>query len=277
LMASRRGRGGARLVLRGEAMEAHVDPTASVGEGTTLGQNVVVMEDVVIGRDCRIGHNVVIHRGTKIGSRVRIDDNTVIGKLPMKAAFSVLKPVSNLPPAVIGDDCLIGAGVVIYAGSVLGRKILVADQSSIREDVSVGDCTIVGRGVAIENHTKIGSYVKLETDSYITAHSVIEDGCFIAPMVCTTNDNFMGRTEERFKHTKGPHIKRGGRVGANATLLPGLVVGEDGVVAAGSVVTRDVPEYKIVLGAPAKEFRDTPEEQLLKNQPHWKDIGQKQE
>jgi acetyltransferase-like isoleucine patch superfamily enzyme len=91
-------------------------------------------------------------------------------------------------------------------------------------------------------------------------------------MTCTTNDNFMGRTEERFKHTKGAHIKRGGRIGANSTILPGLVVGEDGVVAAGSVVTRDVPAYKTVLGAPAKEFRDTPEEQLLKHAPHWKDI-----
>ncbi len=256
-------------------MEAYIDPSSKVGEGTVLGKNVVILAGVEIGAKCQIGHNVVVHEGTKIGSNVRIDDNSVIGKQPMRAAFSTLKSESTMDPAVIGDNCLIGAGVVIYAGCTLGRKVLVADQASIREDVGVGDCTIVGRGVSIENHTVVGSYVKLETGSYITAHSVVEDGCFIAPMVCTTNDNFMGRTEERFKHTKGPHIKRGGRVGANATVLPGLVVGEDGVVAAGSVVTKDVPAYKTVLGAPAKEFRDTPEEQLLKNQPHWKEIASK--
>jgi acetyltransferase-like isoleucine patch superfamily enzyme len=258
-------------------MDAHIDATAKVGEGTTLGRNAVIMENVEIGTECRIGHNVVIHPGTKIGDNVRIDDNTVIGKLPMKAAFSVLKPSGMPDPAVIGDNCLIGAGVVIYAGSAIGHKVLVADQASIREDVSVGKCTIVGRGVAIENKTTVGSYVKLETGSYITAYSTVEDGCFIAPMTCTTNDNFMGRTEERFKHTKGPHIKRGGRVGANSTILPGLVVGEDGVVAAGSVVTKDVPGYKTVLGAPAREFRDTPEEQLLKHAPHWKDIQSKED
>jgi acetyltransferase-like isoleucine patch superfamily enzyme len=253
-------------------MDAYIDPSAKIGEGTAFGKNAVVMDGVEIGSGCQIGHNVVIHSGSKIGAGVRIDDNTVIGKLPMKAAFSVLKPSDKPGPAVIGENCLIGAGVVIYAGCTLGVKILVADQASIREDVTVGNCTIVGRGVAIENHTSVGSYVKLETGSYITAHSVVEDGCFIAPMTCTTNDNFMGRTEERFKHTKGAHIKRGGRIGANSTILPGLVVGEDGVVAAGSVVTRDVPAYKTVLGAPAKEFRDTPEEQLLKHAPHWKDI-----
>ncbi len=257
-------------------MEAFLDPTAKIGDGTTLGKNAVVLQGVEIGPNCRIGHNVVIHDGSKIGSNVRIDDNTVVGKQPMRAAFSTLKAHEKPEGAVIGDDCLIGAGVVIYAGCTLGRKVLVADQASIREDVTVGDFTIVGRGVAIENHTTVGSYVKLETGSYVTAHTVIEDGCFIAPMACTTNDNFMGRTEERFKHTKGPHIKRGGRVGANATLLPGLVVGEDGIVAAGSVVTRDVPAYKIVLGAPAKTWRDAPEEQLLKYAPHWKDIEAKE-
>lgn len=256
-------------------MEAYVDPKAEIGDGTELGKNVVVLAGAVIGSNCQIGHNVVIHEGSRIGSSVRIDDNTVIGKQPMRAAFSTLKSADKMEPAAIGDKSLIGAGVVIYAGCTLGEKVLVADQSSIREDVTVGDCTIVGRGVAIENHTRIGSYVKLETGSYVTAHSIVEDGCFIAPMACTTNDNFMGRTEERFKHTKGPHIKRGGRVGANATILPGLVVGEDGVVAAGSVVTRDVPAYKTVLGAPAKVFRDTPEEQLLKHAPHWKSIESK--
>jgi UDP-2-acetamido-3-amino-2,3-dideoxy-glucuronate N-acetyltransferase len=256
-------------------MKAHIDPSAKVGKGTVFGMNTLVMERVEIGANCQIGHNVVIHAGTKIGNNVRIDDNTVVGKLPMRAAFSTLKSSVELEPAVIGDNCLVGTQVVIYAGSVLGNKILVADQASIREDVKIGDCTIVGRGVAVENHTTIGSYVKLETGCYVTAHTVIEDGCFIAPMVTMTNDNFMGRTEERFKHTKGAHIKLGGRVGANSTLMPGLVIGEDGIVAAGSVATRDVPAYKIVLGAPAKVWRDTPEEQLLKNQPHWKDIEAK--
>lgn len=124
----------------------------------------------------------------------------------------------------------------------------------------------VGRGVTIENLTKIGKKCKLETGCYITVYSEIEDYCFIAPNVTTSNDNFLGRTEERFKHFKGVTVRRGGRIGAGAVILPGIEIGADAVVAAGSVVTKNVPPQKIVLGMPAKIFRDTPSEQLLENQ-----------
>jgi acetyltransferase-like isoleucine patch superfamily enzyme len=240
-----------------------VDPSAQLGEDVQLGKNTLVEPDVVIGDGCVIGHNVILYKGTKIGSGVRIDDNVVIGKQPMRAAFSTLKLEDVLPPAEIGDECIIGTSVVIYAGCRLGSRILVADLATIRENVKVGDSTIVGRGVAIENLCEVGSKVKLETGCYITARSVIEDLCFVAPMVTTSNDNFLGRTEERFKHTKGPHLKRGARVGANAVLLPGVVIGEDAVVGAGAVAVKDVPPYKVFVGVPAEELRDTPVEQRL--------------
>jgi UDP-2-acetamido-3-amino-2,3-dideoxy-glucuronate N-acetyltransferase len=188
----------------------------------------------------------------------------------MKAAISTLKPV-DLPAAEIADGCLIGACVAIYRGCRLGQGVLVADHASVREDVSIGKFTIVGRGVSIENDTRIGNYVKIETNAYITAHTVIEDRCFIAPMVTTSNDNYLGRTEERFKYTKGPHLKKGARIGANATLLPGVTVGEDAVVGAGSVVTNDVPARKVVAGVPAGLVKDTPREQLVEMQNYPED------
>ena len=130
----------------------------------------------------------------------------------------------------------------------------------------LGSFTIVGRGVAIENFCTIGRYVKLETNVYITAYSELEDRVFVAPCAATSNDNFVGRTEERFKHFKGVVIRKGGRVGVNATVLPGKVVHEDALVAAGAVLTKDAPPETIMVGAPAKEFRKVPAEQLLKNQ-----------
>jgi acetyltransferase-like isoleucine patch superfamily enzyme len=87
----------------------------------------------------------------------------------------------------------------------------------------------------------VGEYTKIETEAYVTAYTVIEERCFIAPMVCMSNDNYLGRTEERFQHMKGPHIKRGARIGSNAVLLPGVIIGEEAVVGAGSVVTQEVP------------------------------------
>ncbi len=247
-------------------MDNLIDKSAKIGEGAKVGRYTVIERNVKVGKGCIIGNNVTIYPETEIGEFVRIDDNTVIGKQPMKAATSATTKEQELPPARIGDNCLIGTSVVIYAGSELGNKVLVADLSTVRENVKVGDFTIVGRGVAIENFCKVGSYCKLETNVYITAYSELEDNCFIAPCVATSNDNYMARSKERFKHFKGVTVKRGGRIGLNATILPGKVIGEESQVAAGAVVTRDTPSKKIVLGVPAKEWRDVPQDQLLENQ-----------
>jgi UDP-2-acetamido-3-amino-2,3-dideoxy-glucuronate N-acetyltransferase len=245
-----------------------IHSTATVGENTAIGENTIISAGVTIGAGCLIGHGVVIHPNVSIGTNVRIDDHAVIGKQPMRAANSILKAQDQLPPADIGDDCIIGTAAIIYTGCRIGQKVLVADEASVRENTSVGDYTIVGRGVTIENYCTVGRYCKLETESYITAYSILEDRVFIAPQVTTSNDNYGGRTEERFKHFKGITVKKGGRVGVGAVILPGRTIGEDALVAGGAVVTRDVPARKIVRGSPARVWRDVPEEQLLENQ-NW--------
>jgi UDP-2-acetamido-3-amino-2,3-dideoxy-glucuronate N-acetyltransferase len=265
-------------------MDNWVAVSAGVGEGTELGRGVVVEEDARIGRGCRIGHHVVIGRGVRIGdqaligngavlhaesevgSEVRIDDHVVIGKWPLRAVNSILKPTQQLEPARIGSRCLIGTHATVYRGCTLAEAVLLADQATVRERAEIGAFTIVGRGVVVENDCRVGRYCKLETESYITAYSTLEDRVFVAPQVSTSNDNFIGRTEERFKHFRGVTVRKGGRIGAGAVILPGRTVGEDSVVAAGSVLTRDVPPGMIFLGSPARPFRPVPEEQLLKNQ-----------
>lgn len=247
-----------------------IEKTAQIGSGAKYGNFCVFGANVVIGAGSVIGNNVIIHEGTKIGDNVRIDDGAVIGKFPMRAANSAVTKEQELSPTMIGSDCIIGTSVVIYRGAELGNKILVADLATVRENVIIGDYSIVGRGVAIENQCKIGKYCKLETNVYITAYSELEDRVFVAPGAITSNDNFVGRTEERFKHFKGVTVKKGGRIGANATILPGKTVGADGLVAAGALLSKDCPEKKIVLGSPAKVLRDVPKEQLLENQ-DWED------
>ncbi|RLC45397.1 MAG: N-acetyltransferase [Candidatus Cloacimonadota bacterium] len=242
-----------------------ISKSAKIGKDTKLGYNVIIEDGVQIGDGCLIGHNVIIREDSIIGNEVRIDDNTIIGKLPMKAPRSIFQQEEKLPCCKIADNCLIGANIVVYRGSTIGKKTLIADLSTIRENVEIGDYTIIGRGVTVENYVKIGSRCKLETNVYITAYSELGDYCFIAPCVATSNDNYMGRDKERFKHFKGVTVRTGARIGVNATILPGITIAEDGVVAAGSVVTRDVPKEKIVLGSPAKIFRNVPEPQLLKN------------
>lgn len=244
----------------------YISDKAKLGKNVKVGYFTVLEDHVIIGDNCIIGHNVVIHEGAVIGSNVRIDDNTVVGKQPMRSVNSIFKDEQKLPPTNIKDNCLIGAGVIIYCGCQIGEKTLVADLSTIRENVSIGDRTIIGRGVAVENYCKVGSSCKIETNVYLTAYSEVEDFVFIAPGVVTSNDNYAARSKERFKHFKGVTVKRGGRIGAQATILPGKVIYEDGMVAAGSVVTKDVEGRKIVAGNPARVLREVPEDQLLENQ-----------
>ncbi len=249
-------------------MSNKVDKSAKIAADAKIGEFCVIGENAAIGSGCVVGNGVIIHPDTNIGANVRIDDHSVLGKLPMKAANTAVTKEQQLPPLVVGDNCIIGTSVVLYRGCKLGKKVLVADLSSVRENVSVGDFTIIGRGVTIENFCKVGSYCKLETNVHLTAYSEVEDRVFVAPCVATSNDNYVGRTEERFKHFKGVTVRKGGRIGVGAVILPGKTIGADCLVAAGAVVTMDTPANTIVAGLPAKPFRDVPTEQLLKNQ-NW--------
>ena len=249
---------------------ARVHPTARLADGVIVGEYAVIGPEAEIGARCLIGHGVVVHEGTRIGDDVRVDDQAVLGKLPMRSLSSATTKIRELPPLEIGDGAIVGTSAVLYRGARIGRKVLIADLATVREDVTVGDRTIVGRGVTVENECTIGRFVKLESECYITAYSTIEDRVFVAPGVVTSNDNFVGRTEERFKHFRGITVRRGGRIGAGSVILPGIEIGADALVAAGSVVTRDVPPRRIVRGSPAREWRDVPHEQLL-DQQGWSD------
>jgi len=246
-------------------MNQHIAPSVKIGTEVKLGFNVGVMDGVEIGDYVSIANNVIIYENSRIGTYTRIDDNTIIGKKPLSSPRSIFKPPAELKPTVIGDACQIGTNVVIYAQAIIGERNLIADLATIREDVNIGDLNIIGRNVTIENFVSIGSRNKFETNCYITAYSTVEDYCFVAPCVATSNDNYMARDKERFNHFKGITIKSGGRIGVHATILPGKTIEEDGTVAAGAVVTRDVPAAQIVVGSPAKPLRDVPEAQLLKN------------
>jgi acetyltransferase-like isoleucine patch superfamily enzyme len=208
------------------------------------------------------GQNVVVYPGTVIGEGCRIGDNVVLGKQPALSPRSTA-PRDELPPLELGEGTIVSTGSIVFAGTKVGARVILGDQSCVRERCELGDDVIVGRGSLVENDTAIGARTKIQANAYVTAYSTLEEDVFIAPCVVTTNDNFMGRTERRHELRKGPTIRRGARIGGGAVLLPGIEIGEEAFVGAGAVVLHDVPPRALVVGNPARQLRDVPEEELL--------------
>ena len=206
--------------------------------------------------------SAIVYPGTVLGEGVRVLENAVVGKQPTLSPRSTAKR-EPLPPAVIGDGAIVSTGAIVFAGTTVGARVILGDQSCVRERVTIGDDVVLGRGALVENDTTIGALTKIQAEAYITAYSTLEDNVFIAPCVVTTNDNFMGRTERRHALMKGPTIRRGARVGGGAILCPGIEIGEEAFVGAGAVVTKNVPPRVVVVGSPAHVLRDVPEDELL--------------
>jgi len=204
----------------------------------------------------------VVYPGTILGEGVKVLEGAVVGKQPSLSPRSTAKR-EPLPPTAIGDGTIVSTGAIVFAGSRIGARVILGDQSCVRERVEIGDDVVIGRGSLVENDTTIGALTKIQAEAYITAYSTLEDNVFIAPCVVTTNDNFMGRTERRHDLIKGPTIRRGARVGGGAILLPAVEIGEEAFVGAGAVVTKDVPPRKLVVGNPARVVREVLDEELL--------------
>jgi acetyltransferase-like isoleucine patch superfamily enzyme len=196
-----------------------------------------------------------------MGADVHLGEGCVVGKLPVLGSRSTASREAP-PPAQLGDGVSIGAGAVVLAGAVLGERVIVGDQAYVRERVTVGAGSVVGRGVSVDNDVVVGERVRFQTNAYITAWSVVEDDVFVAPGVITTNDPTAGRRPSGVE-LRGATLRRACRVGAGAVLLPGVEVGEEAFVAAGAVVTADVPARAVVMGVPARVVREVPEEELL--------------
>ena len=222
---------------------------------------LLVGDGVEIPDDASIGGHVVIHAGVRLGAGVRLQDGIVLGK---PVALGPRSAMAGAPPGelVVGDGATICAGAVVLAGASIGARAIIGDQAHVRERAVVGEQTVIGRGSAVDCDVTVGARVRVQTGCYLTAGTVVEDDVFVAPGVYTTNDNTMGR-RHRDDPMPGPTLRRACRVGGRVVLLPGVEIGEEAFVAAGSLVTRDVAPRTLVMGTPARFVREVPERDLL--------------
>jgi len=207
---------------------------ARVGEGVSFGAYVVVQEGTVIGDGCAI------------------EDHAVLGKRPRLARHSSAR--GEVAPLELGARVSVGAGAIVFAGARIGAEVILGDQCFVRERSSIGERTVIGRGSVVDNDVQVGARVRVQTNVYLTAFTVVEDDVFVGPGALTTNDDTMARHDAEAP-IRGAILRRACRIGGGAVLTPGVEIGEEAFVAAGAVVTRDVPPNVIVAGNPAKLIR----------------------
>lgn len=179
-----------------------------------------------------------------IGAGHRIDPGVLIGYLPGRKI--------ELTPTVIGEGAVVRSGTVIYASVRIGDDLQTGHNVVIREQNEIGHHLSIWNNSAIDYGCVIGNNVRIHNNVYICQYTIIEDDVFVAPGVMMTNDLY----PVNFDGLKGPIIKKGARIGANATLLPGVTIGEGALIGSGSVVTKDIPPGTIAYGAPARVHRE---------------------
>lgn len=223
----------------------NISELATIKENVIIGENVIIEDDVYIDCGVIIRDNVHIKKGTFIGARCIIGEYLV-------DFFD--DHINKKHPLIIGCNSLIRSETIIYGDSVIGDNFQTGHRVTIREKTKIGNNVRVGTLSDIQGDCEIGNYVNMHSNVHIGQKSVIKDYVWIFPYVVLTNDptppsnNLVGVTIESFAI-----------VATSSVVLPGIHIGRDSLVGAGSVVTRDVEKGKVVVGSPAKEIRDITE------------------
>ncbi len=192
-------------------------------------------------------HGVYVAPNVALGECCDLQAPCVVGKAPRGAGEGEL-------PLTIGPGAVIRPFTTIYAGSTFGARLQTGQGASIREDNTVGEDVSIGTNAVLEFGNRIGDRVRIHSGCFLEMVT-IEDDVFVGPNIVFTDDPHPMNCP-RYKDCKGgPTVQRRARIGANATILPGVVIGEDALVGAGAVVTDDVPAGAVVAGNPARVIK----------------------
>jgi len=185
----------------------------------------------------------------KIGSGAQVFEPVILG-FPSREYLGK----KNFAGTIIGKNAVLRTGTVLYCEVTIGDNFSTGHNVIIREKTTIGDNTAIGTSTIIEGTTTIGSNVRIQSMVFIPTNTEIGDNVFIGPNSVLTNDRYppFGRPA-----LVGPVLEDNTTIGANVTILPGIRVHEGAAVAAGSVVTKDVPAGVLAIGSPAR-FRELP-------------------
>jgi len=182
-----------------------------------------------------------LYPNVRLGKSAHIEAYVVVGHPPKEKRPGELE-------TIIGDEAVLRSHTVIYAGTVIGEKFQTGHSTLIREENIIGNDVVVGSHSIVERNSFIGDHVRIHSGVFIPEYTRIEEGAFLAPNCVLTNDYHprCGLCLE------GPVVRKHARIGANVTILPKVEIGQNSLIGAGSVVTKNVPPNSVAFGVPAK-------------------------
>jgi len=177
----------------------------------------------------QVGTNAQLQPGSRVGLRYR----------------------EGCGPALIGEDAVVRSGSVIYCDVTAGFRFQTGHNVLIRERTTIGDHVVVGTNTVIDGNVKIGDFVKIESNCYIPTHVEIGTRVFFGPNVTLLNDRYPLKLRDQYE-PEGPVIEDGVTLGGGVVICPGVHIGADSFVAAGALVTKDIPSGSFVKGVPGR-------------------------
>jgi len=242
---------------------SYVEPGIEIPESCLVGPNTRLTGEITFGHAVKISANTIIWGPLELRSETYLGPNCLIGH-PGKEGFGGALAgdrldfsVQDKAVTIIGRNVVVRSNCTIYSGVRIEDNVILGHNVLLREGTRIGEGSLVGSNVVIDGRVRIGRGVSIQTGVYISPHSRIEDSVFLGPRCSLLNDKYLSRKETELV---GPTVERGASIGGGAILLPRVIIGEDAVVAAGAVVTKDVKKRTVVAGVPARFLKPLPED-----------------
>lgn len=162
-----------------------------------------------------------------------------------------LKYRDKCGPARLGQGAHLRSGTIVYGDVTVGEDFQTGHYVTVREKTVAGNHVLIGTNTVIDGTVSIGDFVKIESNCYVPTRTEIGTRVFFGPGVTLTNDRYPLKMRDEYE-PQGPVIEDGVTLGAGVVVLPGVRIGHDSFVAAGAVVTKDVPPFSLVSGVPGR-------------------------
>jgi len=251
-----------KITNKGLSLSSEIHKDSFIEEGVILGKGVVIKKNSYIARGTIIYGNTIINENTYIG------ENCIIGHPQrdlLKKTVQNKQPATEIigPSVIIGQNCTIRAGSIIYSDVIIGDNCQTGHFVMIREKTRVSEHSLIGTNCVIDGNVTIGKHVSIQTGVYIPTNTAIGNYVFMGPYSKITNDKYMYRKKCEIK---GAIIEDYVSLGANSVIMPSVTLKKNTIIGAGAVVTKDSEEKDILVGNPAKFLKKIPDdwENLLK-------------